>query len=127
MMLGHLDHDRLASAYCAADLLLLPSLTEGFPLVVQEALACGTAVLSTEEVATACPEATAMIRFAPVPTEPGHVKDWETALRATLADRDYIADREARSNRARALWSWPDCADEYVRVYEAAISGLATP
>lgn len=124
--LGQLDHEQLATAYRAADLLLLPSLTEGFPLVVQEALACGTAVLSTDEVAMACPEATTMIRSAPVPTLPEHLEAWTDALRAALSDREFICDREARSIRARSLWSWPACANEYVAIYQAATSHLST-
>lgn len=40
--LGKLDHEGTRSAYRAADLLLFPSRLEGLPLVVMEALACGT-------------------------------------------------------------------------------------
>lgn len=122
-VLGPLDPDRLAAAYQASDLLVLPSLSEGFPLVVQEALACGTAVLSTDEVAMACPEAAAMIRAAPIPKMPEHVDQWADALRASLADAGFIADRAARSTRARALWSWSTCAAAYEDTFHAAMSG----
>ena len=52
---GILDHSTLADYYRAADLLVLPSIIEGFPLVVQEAMACGTPALITDLVAQGVP------------------------------------------------------------------------
>ena len=46
-LLGALSQEELARWYRAADLLVLPSHSEGSPLVVMEALACGTPVLAT--------------------------------------------------------------------------------
>jgi glycosyltransferase involved in cell wall biosynthesis len=42
------EPDRLRALYNAADALVLPSLREGFPTVVGEALACGTPVLASD-------------------------------------------------------------------------------
>jgi glycosyltransferase involved in cell wall biosynthesis len=42
-------HADLVSLYHAADVLVLPSLREGFPLVVQEALVCGLPVVLTAD------------------------------------------------------------------------------
>ncbi len=92
-VIGGLAGEALARLYRAADLLLLPSVGEGYPLVVQEALASGLPVLCGAESAAADlaaapflkglpvdlarPETTAA-RFAPVldemlaaPTNPG--------------------------------------------------------
>ena len=44
----------LADLYQAADLLLMPSYGEGFPLVIQEAMACGIPALCGPETAQGC-------------------------------------------------------------------------
>jgi teichuronic acid biosynthesis glycosyltransferase TuaC len=44
---GWLDREQLAELMCAADVFCLASFTEGWPNVVNEALACGTPVVAT--------------------------------------------------------------------------------
>lgn len=51
----------LAALYRDADLLLLPSVGEGYPLVVQEAMACGVQVLCGRDAALADPAAAAWL------------------------------------------------------------------
>lgn len=45
--LGHLPHEKLTYFYNMADVLVLPSETEGVPMVILEALACGTPVVAS--------------------------------------------------------------------------------
>jgi glycosyltransferase involved in cell wall biosynthesis len=117
---GSMGQDRLAAFYRAADLLVLPSFSEGFPLVVQEALACGLGVLSTEEVASACPAAQELIRTQPTPLSDADVEGWEAAVRAALEDEAYLNARLLRSSKAHELWSWEHCARQYVDLLEEA-------
>ena len=111
-VLGQVEATRMAELYHLADLLLLPSYCEGFPLVVQEALACGTAVLSTDEVADACPPVADLVHRCPVPHD-DDPQPWIAALRQVLAERTSAAHRDLRALRARETWSWDRCADAY--------------
>lgn len=45
--LGHVPHEELSYFYNMADVLVLPSETEGAPMVILEALACGTPVVAS--------------------------------------------------------------------------------
>lgn len=122
---GRIDHDRLPEYYQAADLLLLPSSGEGFPLVVQEALSCGLGVLTTHEVASACPAATRMILACPASRDGSDAGTWDDALQRAIVDAAYLERRIDRSRAAHALWSWKTCASRYVELFEeiAASSG----
>ncbi len=48
LFLGRFEHEALADAYAAADLFVLPSLGEGLPIALLEAMAHGRCVLATD-------------------------------------------------------------------------------
>lgn len=114
---GRLPQDLIVPYYQRADLLILPSTGEGFPLVIQEALACGTPVLVSQEVALAFPARDDTCVF----TVDLAVPDATLALRQTL--QDLVSDpRRLRAGRgsARALasqWSWDRCVKAYRALY----------
>lgn len=61
-VIGQQPQDVVADLYRASDLLLLPSVGEGYPLVVQEAMVCGLPVICGEGSAQGDPAATKWLR-----------------------------------------------------------------
>ena len=103
----HVPRARLQGEYQAADLLAFPTLGDGFGLVIQEAMCCGTPVLTT-----------------PCGGGPECLKSGEHGWIVSPRDIDALVDilREASRNRDRTgamgraarrraeQWTWDDAA-----------------
>ena len=104
----------LASLYRAADLLVLPSKSEGFPLVVQEALACGLRPVCCDDGARADPAAAEYV--ASIPNEGSEaeiVKQYLDAIDALTAVAAKAGERSARADFARRQYAWEASARQY--------------
>ena len=118
---GRLDRQAMAALYHECDLLVLPSVGEGFPLVVQEAISCGLPVLVSPETASGDPEAINHLMVANL-----NVPAFEQAVRAFLQRRNMELDpvvRRRRHDFAVSRWSWEASVRKYLNLFAGIRSG----
>ncbi len=117
--LGILSSEELASAYQDADIFVLPSRGEGFPLTVQEAMACGLPIVTTKDPAYACYELDpTLLRL--VPAELAEV----SAAIADLSADPKLRQEMSRYSRAQALaqFDWSVHLAELESQYRRAVN-----
>ena len=113
---GTPDIHELVRLYNAADVLLSPSLYEGFGLTVVEAMACGTPVIASNTYSL--PEITG---DAAILTDPHDTESMVEAVCLLRGNAEYRQRLIGRGITQAKLFSWTETAERTAAVYERVI------
>lgn len=115
--LGWRPRDELPAIYVGSQVLVLPSLMEGMPNVMLEAMAAGLPVIATR--VGGCPELVSDGENGLL-VEPGSPPALAAAISAVLARKDSLQEWGTASRRRVAAFSWDAVVDGYLALAETA-------
>lgn len=115
--LGWVADEKLPLLYASAEVLLYPSLYEGFGLPILEAMAVGLPVITSN--VSSMPEVGGE---AAVYVDPENVDDIAKKLKLVCEDNDLRKDLIEKGFLQAKKFSWQKCANETVAVYQQAVS-----
>jgi len=114
IFLGYVPEEELPYLYNGADLLLYPSLYEGFGLPILEAMACGTPVITSN--ISSLPEVAGK---AAILIDPIDEKGLKSAIESLISDKNaYLRCQELGFAQVKKF-SWEQCAIKTLDVYQS--------
>ncbi len=119
-----LPHDELLAEMSRHDVLVLPSLHEGFGLVMSEAMSQGLVVITTPHTAGPDLIADGLDGFlVPIRSAPAI----EEKLALLAQDRDRLASMQEGARRKAAFFTWENYRQAIVRVAREVVGKAGTP
>ena len=115
---GFVEDDDLPLLMNAADLLVFPSLYEGFGIPPLEAMACGTPVVASN--ASSIPE---VVGDAALLFDPYNIEEMADAMYRALTDEQLRNELRRKGFERVKLFSWEKAARETLAVYEEVYRG----
>jgi len=111
---GFVPEEDLVALYNSSEMLLYPSLYEGFGLPILEAMACGTPVITS--LCGALPE---VCGAAALIVDPLNVDDIAAAMYRVASDRDLRRNLIARGHDQVQQFSWQRAASQTLDLYKS--------
>lgn len=118
VFLGNVPDEKLIMFYNAADVLVFPSLYEGFGLPLLEAMACGTPVVTSNR--SSLPE---VAGDAGVLVNALDVNEIEGAMFRILTEDGFRQDLIRRGLKRVKFFTWEKTAEETSKIYEEVLDG----
>jgi glycosyltransferase involved in cell wall biosynthesis len=119
---GFVPDEDLPAIYNLADVLMLPSLYEGFGIPVLEAMACGCPVITSKAGCTPEVAGDAAVLVAPL-----DVEEIAGAMVRVLGDPALRMELRTRGLARAKQFSWHKAAVETLQVYELAAGSRSAP
>jgi len=117
---GYIADADMAAVYSLAEVLLFPSLYEGFGLPPLEAMACGTPVIASN--LTSIPE---VVGDAAMLVDPRNAGEIAAALEIILSSQETRSGLIEKGIARAARFSWARCAEQTRAIYEKVAAGHA--
>jgi len=114
--LGFVSNEDLAGIYNCAEMVVLPSLYEGFGLPAIEAMACGTPAIVSN--AASLPEVAGKGALV---VDPRNAGEWAEAMKSVLENSSLRCDLIARGFENASRYSWKRNARETLRIYSSLL------
>ncbi|MEW6685361.1 MAG: glycosyltransferase family 1 protein [Candidatus Edwardsbacteria bacterium] len=111
--LGYVEREKLPEIYGQADLLLMPSLFEGFGLPILEAMACGTPVVTSRR--GSIPEVASEAAFYVEPEKPEGIAE---GVKKVLFEQELRAKLIKAGEKQAQKFTWEKTAEKTLKVYK---------
>jgi glycosyltransferase involved in cell wall biosynthesis len=119
---GYLTNAELAAIYSEAAVFALPSLYEGFGMILLEAMSAGVPIVCANS--GALPE---VLGDAGLLFSPDDIRGAANAIRAVIADENLALDLVARGHRRRSDFSWRHTAERTLSLYRRLAADRREP